>query len=338
MTVLVGPNAAGKTNLLEAIHVAATGLTFRKADRADLVRWGSECGTVLLAGEQEGTLAEILLETQAGGARCWTVNGKRRRTKPTSLKVVAFTPDHLALAKGPPETRRGALDAVGAMLSEGYAKAAQEYGRVLRQRNSLLREGSVAGEGLRVWTLALADHGSRLIELRRRLLARLAPAVANAFAGIADEHLEVGYSSRACPIPLGEAGSREEVARALVSEMEARAAEERARGTTLAGPHRDDVALILGERDARTCASQGQQRSLVLAWKLAEATVIRDTTGVRPTMLLDDVMSELDESRRHALGVLMAAGEQSFVTTTNLGYFEAGLLAGTTVAQVGADG
>lgn len=339
VTVLVGRNASGKTNLLEAICVACRGSSFRRGDWADLVRWGEDRGTVRLEALGGDSPQEIELSVKASGAREWVVNGKKRRAGRGLVPVVTFTPDDLAFVKGPAEGRRSAVDTFGSSLSSAYSANVREYGRVLRQRNALLKDSAVRAEDLAPWTEALVERGARLTSYRGRLLARMGPLVRDAIAEIGGERLEVMYADRA---GMGDAATSgapvEDIEEALRAELILRAPDERARGVSLAGPHRADVVFLVGGHDARSSASQGQQRSVVLAWKLAEAATVREVTGRRPVVLLDDVMSELDAGRRHSLGSLIGAGEQTFITTTNIEYFEEDLLEEAGVVEVSAGG
>jgi DNA replication and repair protein RecF len=239
-----------------------------------------------------------------------------------------FTPDDLELVKGPAERRRAAADDIGAQLSPAYAKLRRDYGRVIRQRNALLKEG-VAGPALEAWDEQVVTVGARLLVHRLGLVSKLMERAASHYAALASsEALTWTYDDRC---GLGDPGtlmvpSAEAAEEAIRMEMARRAHEERRRATTLVGPHRDDIVLLVDGRDARAFASQGQQRSAALAWKMAEVDLIEEVSRVRPVLLLDDVMSELDARRRQALGAAVMGRTQAFVTTTNLGYFTEDLL------------
>ncbi|MBA4369971.1 MAG: DNA replication and repair protein RecF [Coriobacteriaceae bacterium] len=339
LTVFVGPNASGKTNALEAVQLLTAGRSFRNPDWSDVVRSGAETSVALIeTRSDEDRQGEVRLEI-AGGARRYSVDGKAvRRVSDLSgrLPAVAFTPDDLWLVKGPAERRRAALDDLGGQLAPAYAAAAREYSRALRQRNALLKETNPPDALTAPLEDLLAEAGGRLVEYRVRLLRRIAERAAEAHEEIAEERLEFGYSEREGlgRDPMETGVDAAEAAEAIRREIRRRRPEEAARRTTLVGPHRDDVSVRIGGREARSHASQGQQRSSVLAWKLAEVAVVEDVTGRSPVLLLDDVMSELDERRREALTSLVRRNAQTFVSTTNLGYFSAGLLERARIVEV----
>lgn len=339
LTVLVGPNAAGKTNMLEAIAVAARGESFRRGERGDLVEWGQEAAAVEVHAEGEPGVVHVRITIGRDGTRAWEFNGKPRRTGAgAALPVVVFTPDHLGLVKGPADARRAAIDDIGRSVSGAYAKSARDHVRAVRQRNALLKENRCDPRGLDAWDLEVARLGAELTAHRARLLAALAPAAREVMASISGEELTFGYEDRAgLGDSLLDGAPVEEIGTALLARMRERRSEELARGATLVGPHRDDIVFRVNARDARTLASQGQQRSAVLAWKAAESRVVREACGRRPIALLDDVMSELDEARRAALTGLIGEGNQTLVTTTGLGYFAEGLLEGAAIVRVGGD-
>lgn len=338
VTVLVGPNAAGKTNALEAVCLSCTGSSFRRMSPADAVSWGAERATVEVEAEGEGGPVSLRLDVSSDGSRSWRVNGKQKRSASALagiVPVVSFTPEDLGLVKAGAEVRRDSLDAFGSMLAASYGRAVREYGRTLRQRNALLREGTEDDLQAGAWDDRLVETGARLTDLRRRLLARLEPHAVEAYAAVGGEDLAISYVSRTA---LPEAHGAESVAGALRAALSERRTEERVRRTTLVGPHRDDVGFSVSGRDARAFASQGQQRTAVLAWKLAQVAVVREVAGKTPVLLLDDVMSELDEARREALTVLVQTDVQAFITTANLGYFSEALLGSALVVEVGPGG
>lgn len=339
LTVLVGPNAAGKTNVIEAIQLITTGVSFRRPRWEETVSWGADEARVTMEAAGNQTHASVELGVSAAGARTWRVNGvtKRRVTDATGIvPSVTFTPDDLSLAKGSAEQRRDALDALGSQLSRAYAAARREYGRVVRQRNALLKEGG--GATLEAWDAQLVSLGARVLIHRIRLARRLADAMAPVYSRLAaGEALTLTYADATGLGSLPDEVSAEAAERALTGALESRREDELARGTTLVGPHRDDVALAISGRDARTFGSQGQQRTVALAWKWAEIEVVQAVTGKRPVFLLDDVMSELDEARRAALTDLVQRDIQTFITTTNTGYFDPALLDSATTVRIGDD-
>ncbi len=341
LTVLVGPNAAGKTNTIEALQLTTAARSFRRASTDELVREGCGRARIELMASDERKHLTVRLDLERGARRAYTVNGaqgKRASEVRGRLTSVVFTPGDLDLVKGSSEVRRTAVDEIGEQLSPAYDAARKEYAGVLKQRNRLLKDGGNAAlfEAL---DEQLAVAGARLTTSRARLTQRIALHAAAAY-----ENITGGETMRAEFLPswkrdAREAGdtdpAREDSVRArIVRETERLRAEERARMTTLVGPHRDDVEITVAGRSARTLASQGQQRTAALAWKLAEVVVITEISGSRPLLLLDDVMSELDENRRSAMASLVSERVQTIITTTNPRYFESALLGRAHVVEL----
>lgn len=339
LTVLVGPNASGKTNVIEAIQTVATGTSFRSPQWGEVVRWGTTEARVAMSAKGGRTHADTELTVEASGARIWRVNGcrKRRAADATRLiPVVAFTPDDLLLVKGPADQRRGSLDQLGEQLSVTYGVLRRDYARVVRQRNALLKDGGDPS-AVSVWDEQLVRLGARLHVHRRRLARRVLQCAAPVYTHLAGgETLDIRFCDR-CGIQNSDLAADvacEHAEDALRAELAKRRDDELSRRVTLAGPHRDDITFLVGGKDARLFASQGQQRTIALAWKWAEVEVIQDVVRRRPILLLDDVMSELDEARRHALTDLVQRDVQTFITTTNTGYFDGALLRAACVVDI----
>jgi DNA replication and repair protein RecF len=321
-----GPNAAGKTSLLEAMVVLARGSSHRTTTDAELVRWGADVARLVgQAGndEIEATLVRPGSEAAATGARKRIrVNGVARRAAALAerLRVVLFAPEDMLLVAGSPSLRRTTVDQLASALLPGYAADLATYGRALQQRNGLLRairEETAAREELRYWDQPFLDAGGAVVAARHSLLARLAGPLAGAHGEIAPDEvatgaLELSYVTNAAAAP-GET-ARDALARRLVETAE----KEAWNGTTLVGPHRDDVAFVMAGRDLSVFASRGQQRTAILALKLAELDLVTEHDGRQPLLLLDDVFSELDPARRAHLVRRIAELPQAFVTTTTL--------------------
>ncbi len=339
ITILVGSNAAGKTNLVEAVQTLTTTESFRRPRWEDLVRWGRPRAEVGLKASGVSSAAELRLGVDADGTREFFVNGTRKRRVADVVGVVpsvVFTPDDLLMVKGSAERRRAAADAVAAQLWPAYKTARREYAKVLRQRNALLKE-EAGGDQAAAWDERLVELGARVTAYRCRLLSSFEPELTAAHGRLAgDERLRIEYADRSGLDPGSwrsqpEADSIEE---ALRAELGRRRADERARRATLVGPHRDDIVFLIDDRDARAFGSQGQQRTVALAWKTSEIAVVRGTTGRSPVLLLDDVMSELDEGRRARLLDTVVSDIQTIVTTTNIGYFDERTLADAEVVRL----
>lgn len=336
VTVIAGPNASGKTNLVEAIQLTTEAASFRRPQWADVVRWGSDSASVELQASDGDRRHDVLLNISRDGRRTYRVNGKTRRSVSDVAGIipcVIFTPEDLRIIKDSAERRREAVDTLGAQLSKTYSRLKSEYERVVRQRNSLLRNGLVSDDSLAPWDERLVALGARLMRHRVSLFGKIAAEAEEMYGRMAtDGPLTARY------VPSWErdgAGAQEgDEARAIETHLARRRDDERARGVSLAGPHRDDIVFELQGHDARACASQGQQRSIALALKLAEVRVVAAVSGSRPVLLLDDVMSELDSARREALTVLVGDTAQTIITTTTLAYFSDALLSDAKVVKL----
>jgi DNA replication and repair protein RecF len=332
-----GPNAAGKTSLLEAIVLLAWGRSHRTGAEGELVRWGGELarvearvGRTATAPEDRDTVEVALVLTSSGGVRKRIrVNGVARRAASLAgvLRTVMFAPEEMLLIAGSPSLRREALDRLAGQRSHGYLRDLSTYGRALQQRNGLLRaireEQAIRAE-LRFWDTTLLDAGAAVREERQRLLAAVDGPLAAAHAEIAPdeaatERLTLRYATNAPQ------GPGEPVRDALARRLAETADKEVWNGSTLVGPHRDDLVFELGGRPLATFASRGQQRTAILAFKLAEVDLLTALDGHPPLLLLDDVFSELDPERRAHLVRRIADLPQAFVTTTTLEDLDPGL-------------
>ena len=319
-----GPNAAGKTSLLEALVLCARGSSHRTLADAELIRWDAPFARVEARREQPGMDpleldVTLVREGPAGGRKRIRVNGVPRRATALAglLRVVVFAPEEMLLIVGSPSLRRGMLDALAAQRSPAHPADLAAYARVLAQRNALLRairEGGAGRDQLPPWDAKLVDSGAAVIIARQRALHELADPLAAAHAEIAADEgrLTITYESNVVPAA-GET-PRDALARRLAETAE----KEAWNGATLVGPHRDDLAFRLDERDLATFASRGQQRTAILALKLAELDLLTAHDGRAPLLLLDDVFSELDPARRSHLVRRIAGLPQAFVTTTTL--------------------
>lgn len=319
-----GPNAAGKTTLLEAIVLLALGRSHRTGADAELIRWGTDFlrveGVVGVVGAEEEEAEEgvaLDVSLQAGGRKRIQVNGVPRRPAALAeqLRTVLFAPEEMLLVVGPPTLRRTALDQLAGPHTPMYGSHLSTYARVLSQRNSLLRQirdGEADRAQLRYWDEPFLASGAAIVAARLRLLELLAEPLAAAHLEIApaEEPLTLAYATNAPLLP-GES-PRDALARRLHETAE----KEAWNGTTLVGPHRDDLVFRIGGRDLTTFASRGQQRTAILALKLAELDLLTALDGRPPLLLLDDVFSELDPLRRGHLVRRIAELPQALVTTT----------------------
>lgn len=340
LTIFVGPNAAGKTSIIEAIQILTSGSSFRASSWADVVRQGSGAAKVALQAEGDGRHYRVDLEIKESGRRVFRVNNKTKRSTSEIrgvLPCVVFTPDDLRLVKDSAARRRGAIDEVGDQLSSAYSAIRAEYDHILRQRNSLLKEETIDAQVLDLWTEKLVETGVSLSSHRRRLFDRIRTQMVDFYASLTDgEEMEATYVDSWCRDGQGicDLPSVEAMREGLRQKWR----EERARGVTVIGPHRDEVVFCVAGREARAYASQGQQRTVALAWKLAEVVVMTEVSGQEPVLLLDDVMSELDETRREKLAEFVGAKAQTFMTTTNIGYFDESIAKRAKVVSIGEAG
>jgi len=305
--LVVGANGAGKTNLLESLHVGSQGFSPRTRSDAELITFGEQVGRVAIGGHQGqvGLEAEVTLRAREGKeARLNGVRLSAAEQLRAKVATLVFTPDRLAVVKGGPAARRAYFDRVLGRLQPSSAGLPAEYAAAVGQRNAALRR-TAAGfstlDAVAPWTMQVAELGARLVAARRDAL----------------DAIEHGFAEHAVALGLPDAGLRydaeppteERLASVLTRDLE--------RGTTGVGPHLDDVRVVAGGRDLRSFGSQGEQRSAVLALLLAEAAVIAARLRSPPLLLLDDVLSELDDTRRATLVERLPVDGQVVITTTS---------------------
>lgn len=344
LTLFVGPNAVGKTNIVEGIQLMTALSSFRHPLIDQVIKHGESYARAeaRVTGDDRVLDIVMLLEDHK---RKYTLNGKARR--PADLKglipSVSFTPDDLDLVKGSMSVRRAAIDALGSQLSPNHYLIKKDYEKVIRYKNRLLKEEAQVAL-IDSINETLVTCGAQLACYRAALFAKLAPEISRRYADIAQgEKMQVTYvPSWMAPVsretPCGVSSfSRDEARDALTSALKARRSEELARRKSVVGPHSDEIGFYIEGKNAGNYGSQGQQRSIVLACKLAEASIIEDMLSQKPVLLLDDVMSELDEHRRHALVEFISGDMQTFITTANLAYFDDSLLKNASVVQLGEE-
>jgi DNA replication and repair protein RecF len=341
--LVVGPNAAGKTSLLEAIVLLAWGRSHRTSSEGDVIRWGADLARIEgIAGPETIEVAIVRSAGGGGGRKRIRVNGVPRRAAALVglLRTVLFAPEEMLLVVGSPGLRRAALDQLAGQRSASYLRDLATYARTLQQRNSLLRairEEQASRDELRFWDGTFLESGAAIVDGRLRLLEDLAAPLARAHAEIAPDEaagadLRVRYATNAPAFP-GES-PRDALERRLLETAD----KEVWNGSTLIGPHRDDLVFELDGRDLSGFASRGQQRTAILAFKLAELDLLTEQDGRPPLLLLDDVFSELDPDRRAHLVRRIAELPQAFVTTTTLADLDPALVAAATSWSVVPDG
>ena len=314
LTAVVGRNGAGKTSLVEAVHFGCAGYSPRTTQEARCVRAGAELLRVEIDGVAVGEPLRTAVGFRPGEPKRITVDGAPARSVEALARrwaCLVFTPDHLALVKRAPAVRRAYLDRALGRLLPGYGRTATDYGRALAHRGALLRRvraGVVTAAALDPWDEQLAVTGAELVRARQALVERLAPRFRDRVGrlGGAREDAVLRYAT----------GSPDSAA-ALREALRERRARDVERAVTGVGPHLDDVSLSERAREVRDFGSQGEQRTAVLALLLAEADLLGEARGAPPILLLDDVLSELDEERRTLLLEAVRAHGQTVLTTAD---------------------
>ena len=311
VTLIVGPNATGKTNLLEALFVLSTTKSFRAKDN-ELIRHG-ESFYRISADKDE---SEIALGYEIGD------RGTQKRVRHEgaskslvdhlgTLRIVLFEPNDLLLINGAPERRRKYLDFILTQTDRQYVKTLHKYRRVLAQRNSLLSDWTGAKSEIFAWNVKLAELAADIDSRRRKLIKHINELAVELYEQISgsEEQLELDYRGAV-------EGNTEDYASAFLAALENNLSRDIGAGFTTIGPHRDDFVINFKGADIKTVASRGEMRTVVLALKMAEFAYIEQQTETKPILLLDDVFSELDDSRRHFL-LNTLGGYQALITTTN---------------------
>lgn len=315
VTVLVGANGQGKTNVLEAIGFLATLKSFRGANAEALVMAGQERAVV--RGEVATTGRTVLIETeidQRGRKRAQLNRQRLERSRDLlgALRTTVFAPDDLALVKGGPSLRRDYLDELLVALHPGNQSLVTDLTRILKQRNTLLRQSggrldAAAETTLAVWDAKLVEVGEALAGRRQVLVDALSPLLAECYRTVAGSAVAAPVLEYHCD--WSDAGLEKALSRSRGDELR--------RGISLVGPQRDDLGIVLGDLPARTHASQGEQRSIALALRLGGHALVAERTGHDPVVLLDDVFSELDADRASALASALPRGQAVLTTTAD---------------------
>ena len=307
LVLVVGANGVGKTNLLEAAHVATQGFSPRTRTDSQIVRFGAEGARAAIAGRRGEVGLELEVTVRRGEGKRAKLNGAPLRAAEQLRSVVStlvFTPDRLGVVKGPPATRRAYFDRVLGRFAPARAPLPTEYGAAVTQRNAALRRASAGMSGrdaIEPWSERVATIGADLVQARLETLDLLEPV----------------FAERAAELGLGDVALRYEGDPPTLEGLAAVLDRDLDRGVTSLGPHLDDVVLSAAGRDLRNFGSQGEQRLALLALLLAEAETIADRTGVPPLLLLDDVLSELDPERRRILAARVRTAGQALVTATD---------------------
>jgi DNA replication and repair protein RecF len=310
INLILGNNAQGKTNLLESVALLAIGKSFRGAKDAEMIRFGQNFSKVTLSYHDSLRMQTASVTMANGKRRVWEQN-ENKISKAADMvgrfRVVIFTPEHLSLIKSGPELRRSFLDIALCQLRPVYMHALVRYNGILKERNHLLKSAQENATPLHevtplldVWTEQLCQSAATVAAYRAEFTEKMNQAAKQVFAEMTDGK-ELPLFVYKGPLGFGEENKAADAADRIYQKMVQSYAREIAAGVTLHGCHRDDIEIYLNEKSARLYASQGQQRSLSLAMKLAEGEISRELFGDYPVFLFDDVLSELDRSRREYL-------------------------------------
>jgi DNA replication and repair protein RecF len=315
VNIIVGPNASGKTNLLESVLVMARGGSYRAKD-AELVGFQAEWSRLDahddLSGADEPRIVKLQVNPNGTVKKSFEIEGKPflRLSQQKTLPAVVFEPDHLLMLAGSPDMRRTYLDDLIEQTVPGFGPTRRHYRRVLAQRNALLKQGyDVARNQIFVWNLRLSELAGRIVVERMRLLEQINAQISTIYGELshAETHVEARYDSKLPP---------EQYETALLHRLEQTLERDCLLGFTANGPHRDDIRLLLKGHESQDTASRGENRTMVLALKIIELQLIAQARDQAPLLLLDDVFSELDGKRRQALTNFLSE-YQTFITTTD---------------------
>ncbi|MGF1458923.1 MAG: DNA replication/repair protein RecF [Leptolyngbyaceae cyanobacterium] len=338
-TILLGENAQGKSNLLESVELLATLKSHRTSRDRDLIQDGFASAHVTAAIKRDVSPLDVAILLRDQGRRTVIRSGEKLRRQMDflgALNAVQFSSLDLDLVRGGPGQRRSWLDTLLMQLEPIYAYILGQYQQALKQRNAFLKQDVPAPDTtqLALWDAQLATLGTRVIRRRSRGLLRLATIAEHWHSAISGntEILRLNYVPN---VPLAE-DNPQAIQTAFLSKIQQRAIAERHQRTSLVGPHRDDIDFSINGTPARQYGSQGQQRTLVLALKLAELELIETVVGEPPLLLLDDVLAELDLKRQNQLLEVIGDRFQTLITTTHLGMFDSTWLEASQVYTVQA--
>ncbi len=309
VNIVVGPNASGKTNLLEALLVLARGNSYRAKD-TELIQF-KKTWARLDANLSNGGKRTVKIISEPNPGKVYEIDTKiyKRLTLDHSLPVVLFEPDHLRLLSGGPERRRDYLDDLLEQTIPGYGVLRKQYRRALSQRNALLKQHARPETQIFPWNIRLSELGGQIVQARNQLTNQLDKETGKLYRKLsqAKTKVDLSYQSQ---------WPSEGYETRLLKYLETSLEKDKARGFTSAGPHREDLIILFDGRPSQETASRGENRTAVLALKIVELKIIGDIRGAKPLLLLDDVFSELDGKRRHALTDYLAP-YQTFITTTD---------------------
>jgi DNA replication and repair protein RecF len=323
VNIFVGPNAQGKTNLLEAIYVMALTKSHRTYQDKELIGWNAEQTYLHAEINKKYGVCKLDLMISPKGKKA-KINGLEQRKLSNfigAMNVVMFAPEDLEIVKGTPGVRRRFLDMEIGQIQPSYLYDLSQYQKILQQRNNFLKQPSSSGHSaeamLSVWNEQLAQYGVKIMKKRQSFIKKLQQWAETIHQGITNdqEKLRIEYAPS---LEIQEIEDESVLFSHFMIKLSQVKDQERRRGITLVGPHRDDLLFYINEKEVQTYGSQGQQRTTALSLKLAEIELIHEEVGEYPLLLLDDVLSELDEYRQTQLIRTFQQKVQTFITTTGL--------------------
>ena len=345
-TIIIGQNAQGKSNILEAINLLATSQSERAEKDSDLVMWEKEYALIFSTTKNKEAETEIAIQINPTGRRKLKINGIPKRAPQADLLgnffAVMFSCDDLYLIKGSPSSRRKWIDSVLFQLNLKYHKCLHDYQKAITQKNALLKKAyevkmsrKELKEQLDIWNEQIINLGSDIIFTRLRFIDEIKPISIDFLNNISkhNEKLDLAYKATISK-DLRLSTNEKEIKEIFKYSMSECFEEELARGQSVIGPHRDDLLFLINNKDAKSFASQGQQRSIILAIKLAELKIMEKRTGETPVLLLDDVFAELDESRQDFLLHNLPENIQTFLTTTHISEIQKEFIQGAQILEV----
>ena len=309
VNIIIGPNASGKTNLLEAILVACEGKSYRAGDR-ELIEFKQDNARIELHTTKKDIRIVFLDNTLS--KKTYKINNETfsRLSLQKRIPVVLFEPNNLSMLSGPADLRRQFLDDLLEKTKPGYGNLRRAYRRTLSQRNNLLKRGdNLVMAQLFAWDIRLCDQGEQIARYRLELAQEINKRIEKVYKNMSGSKASINFGYETI-VPIAGYGTT------LLHKLEDHIKEDQERGFTAYGPHREDIAISINNHPLQVTASRGEVRSMVLACKIIEALLIEEIIGVTPILLLDDVFSELDVARRDKLTVFLK-NYQVFITTTN---------------------
>jgi DNA replication and repair protein RecF len=323
VVIFVGNNAQGKTNVLEAIYTLALTRSHRTSNERELIRWNEELAVLHAHIEKKYGACELSLSLSKQGKKAKVNHLAQRKLSEYigHLNVVMFAPEDLDIVKGSPAVRRRFVDMELAQVNPAYLYDLNQYQRALEQKNNVLKslqlKGTSSDEMLTLWNEQMAQYAVKIIKKRTTFINQLAEWAKAIHAGITNqkEMLDIRY---VCSLPLSDQADETVLIGDYMVKLEEIQEKEIRRGSAQVGPHRDDLHFFINDKEVHTFGSQGQQRTTALSLKLAEIELIHSVTGEYPILLLDDVLSELDEIRQTQLIDTFKDKVQTFITTTSI--------------------